>query len=316
MPVMRAEVLALLACRPGGTYVDGTVGGGGHAAAIARELVLLSKKGHQVRLIGLDIDPDAISAATVRLSEFGCRVVPMTAPARRDEDITMPALDCFKDMVILVKTSYVNVADVVQRFAPGPVGAVLMDLGMSSDQLEGNRGFAFERDGELDMRFDPDGTSLPAWKLLRHASLEDIKDWLRNYSQEPFAGRIARVIFERKGMINTTRDLVETVQRVVPRRRLRKTLARVFQALRIAVNQEIENLRAGLVAATGVLSPRGRLAVICYQSGEDRCVKDVARTFRDKLQVLTRKPITPSASEVQLNPRARSARLRVMEVRS
>ncbi len=239
----------------------------------------------------------------------------LPAPAGKGVEITTPDLNSFKEMVVLVRTSYVNMADVVRRLGTGPVGAVLMDLGMSSHQLEGERGFAFERDGELDMRFDPDGTNPPARELIRHASFEEIRGWLREYSQEPFSGRIARRIFEYREKINTTRDLVEVVQGVVPRHRWRKTLARVFQALRIAVNREMENLRAGLLAATEILSPGGRLAVICYQSGEDRCVKDLARRFRDKLTVLTRKPITPTATEVELNPRARSARLRVMEVR-
>lgn len=321
-PVLVNEVLEVLEpCIKDGTIVDGTVGGGGHTEAIACRI---KESGARGPIVGLDVDPAAIKFAAERLKGFGCRVVDFDKrrPTVEGEQEVDKQLNR-EEMIFLVRTSYVNMAEMVRWLGVGPVTAVLMDLGVSSFQLEGARGFSFDHDGMLDMRFDSDGSYPTAWEVLRRASEQDLKGWLRRYGEERFSGRIARKIYRHKGRIRTSRELADLVRSVVPTRYVRKSLARVFQALRIVVNRELENVEAGLEAALRLLSPGGRLAVICYQSGEDRCFKDVYRRWkkageegegRRNIRLLSPKPIRPGAEEVKINPRARSARLRVVEV--
>ncbi len=305
VPVLVNEVLEVLApCFGTGTIVDATVGGGGHAAAIARRIAeKVSGSETRGRLIGLDVDPEAIAAAARTLADFGCRTVDFLERDWRE----------FKEMILLVRSSYVNIGQVVERLNVFPVTGVLMDLGISSAQLDSERGFAFDRDTPLDMRFDSDSSRPTALTVLRRASLQDLRFWLKEYGEEPLSGRISRRIYEWKNRIKTTRDLAGVVAGVVPRQGLRKRLARVFQALRIVVNNELDTLKKGLKAAVDVLAPGGRLVVICYQSGEDRCFKELFRQERSRLRLLTAKPIRPSVDEVRVNPRARSARLRAVE---
>lgn len=332
-PVLVNEVLELLEpCIKAGTVIDGTVGGGGHTEAIACRIKEL---GVNSRIVGLDLDPAAIRFAAERLKDFGCRVVDFDERRQRKENGNEKQNQLPQDaMIFLVRTSYVNMEEVVERLGVKPVTAVLMDLGVSSFQLNGERGFSFDRDGLLDMRFDPEGRGPTALEILRRASEQELRGWLLKYGEERFSGRIARKIHQHKDWIRTSRELADVVRSAVPGFNVRKSLARVFQALRIVVNRELENVAAGLEAAVRVLAPGGRLAVICYQSGEDRCFKEVYRRWKGhekgrkekvettgengeqarRLRVLNPKPIRPCAEEVQINPRARSARLRVLEV--
>lgn len=306
VPVLVNEVLELLKpCLSAGTVIDATAGGGGHLSALARELLKLVPASEcHGRLVGIDVDAEAIGIAESQLGEFGCKVVRETAGER------FPDSSSGWPMILLMKENYVNMGKVAERLGINQVSGVLMDLGLSSYQLQARRGFSFEQDGPLDMRFDQKGSRLTARELLRRATEKEIETWLRVYGDEPRAKKVSRQIFALRKKIETTGELTAIVARVVPKKQLRKTLARVFQALRIVVNDELANLRQGLKEAIRILTPNGRLLVICYQSGEDRCFKEVVRENKDQLCLLTRKPIRPGGEEIQTNPRARSARLR------
>jgi 16S rRNA (cytosine1402-N4)-methyltransferase len=310
VPVLVNEVVEVLKpCLGTGIIVDATVGGGGHAVALAHAILEKEKSGEkqQVRLLGFDIDPEAITAASSRLGEFGCRALDWATLGKRANPTV------FNEMVLLVKANYADMEAVIKRIGLEPITGVLMDLGISSNQLRPERGFAFDYEGPLDMRFDRSGGGKTALDVIRRANMKELERWLKEFGEEPLAKRISRQIYDLRKKIRTTRDLAEAVGDVIPRQRLRKTLARVFQALRIVVNNELENLRCGLEAAVKVLAPGGRLAVICYQSGEDRCVKELVRNKKERLIVLTPKAIRPTESEVMANRRARSARLRAVE---
>jgi len=282
------EVLSFLQpvfARPG-TVIDATVGGGGHAHAI---LDIFGAG----RLLGLDADPEALASARRQLAKH--------------------------DNLELVHASYVRMADIVKKMNLEPVTGVLMDFGVSMHQLvTPGRGFGFESDGPLDMRFDQSASQPPALTLVRRVTRRQVLEWLRNYGQEPFANRIARRISEHKETLRTTSGLANLVRSCVPAHRARKTLARVFQALRIAVNDELENVRRGLAVAIDLLAPGGRLVAISYHSLEDRQAKLALREARTegRLDVLTPKPLRPTVIEVLANPAARSARLRAAEKRA
>lgn len=301
IPVLVNEVVSFLEpCFEIGTVVDATVGGGGHSAAICERMMV---KGINGQVVGIDIDREAIAQAELKLARFGCEII--------DE---MSVVKGLKKMVFLVHSSYVNMEEIVKRLGVKPVAGVLFDLGISAIQLNPKRGFSFDQDGPLDMRFNPD-TGPSAREILLQSSESDLKRWFRVYGDEPFSGRIARRVYQLRRKIRTTRELAEAIDGVVPKRHFRRTLARVFQALRIVVNKELENLKLALRAAVRILSRSGRLLVICYQSGEDRCVKELVRLEKERIKVLTTKPIRPSTEEIKVNSRARSARLRVMERR-
>lgn len=300
IPVLTTAVVSLLEpCFRLGAIVDGTVGSGGHSAAICQEMLA---RGINGKVVGIDIDREAIAQAALKLAKFGYRVVDEKSFREKE----------FKERVFLVHSSYVNMEEIVERLGVKPVAGVLFDLGISAIQLKPERGFSFDQSGPLDMRFNPD-TGPTAREILLKSSAEDLKRWFKVYGDELLSGRIARRVYQLRRRLGTTRELTEVISGVVPRRRRRKTLARIFQALRVVVNRELENLKLALRAAVRILSPRGRLLVICYQSGEDRCVKELVRLEREKLRMLTPKPIRPNAEEVKANPRARSARLRAME---
>ncbi len=291
-PVLYNEVLAGLQPKPGGFYIDGTVGAGGHAAGI------LERSSPNGRLLGLDRDPAALEVARAALAGFGER-------AR------------------LVQASYVEMAAYV---AEGTADGVLLDLGLSSLQLDDPaRGFAFRHDGPLDMRFDP-GAALTAAEIVNEWPLEALADLIYEYGEERRSRRIAQAIGAARP-IRTTRELAEVVARAVGGRRSQpreKThpATRTFQALRIAVNDELEAVRAALPVAVRLLKPGGRLAVISFHSLEDRIIKQFirarARPATDAnnvpdLREVTRRPVEPDEAEGAANPRARSARLRVAE---
>jgi 16S rRNA (cytosine1402-N4)-methyltransferase len=274
--VMAGEVVDLLKDR--GLVLDLTLGAGGHSRALLDDGVRT--------VVGVDRDPEAVSLASARLSGFGVRF-----------------------RAVHGRFSEVEEADV-----PGPVDGVLFDLGVSSMQLDrGERGFAFRIDGPLDMRMDKEGPT--AADLVNGSSEQDLSDLIFRYGQEPRARRIARAIVRARsrGPIETTDALVRVVVGAVGRRPGGPHPARrTFQALRIAVNRELEELTASLPQAVELLAPGGRVVVISYHSLEDGIVK---RFFRDeaRLRSLTKKPLRPSGSEIDSNPRARSARLRAAE---
>jgi 16S rRNA (cytosine1402-N4)-methyltransferase len=282
-PVLVDEVVSQLRPQAGGTYVDGTVGGGGHAAAV------LQASGPTGRLIGLDWDEEAVAASKERLGEY-------------------------KERVQLFAASYVELERVLMSAGVTTVDGVLFDLGVSSRQFdEPARGFAFQQDGPLDMRMSRQLTTTAA-DLVNTLSVTELIGIFVRYGEERRARYIVRAI-ERERVrhpITTTQQLAALCGE--KRSRLHPA-TRVFQALRIAVNHELDNVRAGLAAAVRVLKPGGRVAVISFHSLEDRIAKHF---FRDQaaagvLRVITRKPVEAGEEEIQQNPRARSAKLRVAE---
>ena len=297
VPVLLQEVVELLAPERGGFYVDATVGAGGHAEAIL-------ERGPSARLLGLDRDAEALDLARRRLDRFG-------------------------DRVVLVEADFGELDDALAGH-PAPDG-VLADLGVSSMQLnEARRGFSFRRDGPLDMRMGRHGRT--AADIVATASIGELTRIFREWGEERMAAKIARgIVRERtREPIQTTRQLARIVAEEKGGREKIDPATRVFQALRIEVNQELTALARFLAAAVARLNGGGRLAVISYHSLEDRMVKDAFRRdsgvclcpprlpqcvcgARAALKVLTRRPLRPSDSEVHRNPRSRSAKLRVAE---
>jgi len=288
--VLADEVVFLLQPRSEGWVIDGTVGMGGHAER------LLDGGGAGTRLLGLDRDPEALARAGRRLARFGARVR-------------------------LRQGSFGRLADEAAAAGAAPVRSVLLDLGVSSYQLdESGRGFSFLRDEPLDMRFDP--TSGPtAADLLATLPEAELARLLREHGDEPHARRIARRLAERRGRVPLLRtgDLVAAVRSAVPRAawpRRTHVATRTFQALRIAVNEERQVLADTLPVAAALLAPGGRLGVIAFHSGEDRIVKQTFRRLAASgFAALEPAPLQASDDEVAANPRARSAKLRVLERR-
>jgi 16S rRNA (cytosine1402-N4)-methyltransferase len=287
-PVLFTKVLHWLQPHDGGSYVDATVGNGGHAVAI------LDASGPKSRLLGLDADPDALDAARVRLAPFGERVT-------------------------LVHANFRDLATIAPAHGYDGVDGIVMDLGISSRQLDvGGRGLSFRTDEPLDMRLDPTRGESAA-DLLSRADEREIADIIYQYGEEHRSRRVARAIVRQReaAPIATTSDLVRAVESALgPRRGRIHPATKTFQALRIAVNDELASLEAALPAAVGLLAPGGRLAVIAFHSLEDRRVKQFFRragTEAARLTELTRKPIVPGPDDVAQNPRARSAKLRVAE---
>lgn len=282
VPVLPAEVLEALAPAPGQVVVDATVGAGGHARLIANRL------GATGRLIGLDRDAAMLELAQPRLTGL-----PVT----------------------LVQANFDRLRDVLDELKIGVVDGVLADLGFSSDQMDTpERGFSFQQSGTLDMRLDPTEGE-PASVLLRRLNERDLADLIYQFGEERFSRRIARKIVEvrKHAPLETTEQLAELVRRCVPWPKGRKPAidpaTRTFQALRIAVNDELGALDRLLEALPKCMRPGGRAVVISFHSLEDRRVK---HAFRDKQrwQVLTPKPLQASDAEVEQNPRSRSAKLR------
>lgn len=300
-PVLLDEALEALHIDSDGIYVDGTFGRGGHTEAILRQL------GPQGRVLSIDKDPDAVNVARQRFAVDARFAVERGSFARLQEFVE-------------------------QRAWAGRVRGVLLDLGVSSPQLEdARRGFSFQHDGPLDMRMDPDsGMSVAQW--LAHAQERDIADVIKEFGEERFARRIARALVEARTAtpITTTRQLTEIISAAVPRREPGKHPAtRSFQALRIFINHELDDLSAALLQALHVLAAGGRLVVISFHSLEDRIVKQFFRNqavgdnfprgmpvtadqMRPRLRLIG-KPAYPSDTEISANPRARSAVMRVAE---
>lgn len=298
-PVLVSEVLSLLAVRPGGRYIDCTVGGGGHARAIL-EAALPGG-----RLLGIDLDPQAIAAARQHLASLG-------------------------EAALLVEGNFRDLAAICQEQGFKPVDGILFDLGLSSQQLaQAERGFSFQREAPLDMRVSPRQT-VTAADIVNTYRGEEIADILWRYGEERYSRRIARHIVVGRPFATTT-QLARAIEQAVGRARGRiHPATRTFQALRIVVNQELENLSITLQQAHSLLGFGGRLVIISYHSLEDRLVKAfLQREARDcvcppqtplcqcghqaTLRLLTRRAARPSPLEVAANPRSRSARLRCAE---
>ncbi|HXF84985.1 MAG TPA: 16S rRNA (cytosine(1402)-N(4))-methyltransferase RsmH [Anaerolineales bacterium] len=298
-PVLYKEIIHALLPRRGGRYVDGTVGAGGHARGI------LEACAPDGLLLGLDVDPQALALARKTLAPYEGRVH-------------------------LAQASYTTLTTQLQQLGWDQVDGILLDLGASSMQFDTpERGFSFQYDAPLDMRFDP---SIPqtAADLVNKLSERELADLLYRYGEERNARRIARAIVEARPL-HTTRELVAVIESVSPRKGARLHPAtRTFQALRIAVNDELSSLEAVLPQAVASLRSGGRLAVISFHSLEDRIVKNFfreqsqdlinppyekryAEERKATLKVVNRKPITPSDDEIESNPRARSAKLRIAE---
>lgn len=282
-PVLFDEVMAALAPRAGGRYVDGTLGNAGHAAGI------LERSSPDGRLLGIDLDPHALQAAREALATYGERAT-------------------------LVHGSFAHLGDIARECRLTPVDGVILDLGLSSMQLaQAERGFSFQSDGPLDMRFDPSGDTTAA-DLVNTLPADELADILYQYGEERMSRRIARAIVNARPL-HTTAELADVVARCVGRRGRIHPATRAFQALRIAVNDELEVLEQGLAQGVNALTSGGRLAVIAFHSLEDRVVKNYFRqqAGAGTLCLVTRRPLQASEAERERNPRSRSAKLRVAE---
>jgi 16S rRNA (cytosine1402-N4)-methyltransferase len=299
-PVLLSDVLTALDPRPGGRFIDGTLGAGGHAEAI------LQASAPDGRLLGLDADPAALSLARQTLAPYA-------------------------DRIRLVNANFSQVARIAHSYDSSPVDGILLDLGLSSMQLDAvERGFSFQSEGPLDMRYDPTGATTAA-DLVNNLPADELADLIYRFGEERRSRAIARAIVAARPL-HTTRELADVIARAAGGRRQARIhpATRTFQALRIAVNDELEALRNTLPQALTLLSPGGRIAVISFHSLEDRIVKNFfVQESKDcicppeqlvctcghkaTLRIITRKPISANPAEIEANPRARSAKLRVAE---
>jgi 16S rRNA (cytosine1402-N4)-methyltransferase len=284
-PVLLEETIAALAVQPGGRYIDSTLGAGGHAAAILER----SSPGGQ--LLGIDADPEAITVARARL-------------------------EARKSATLLINENFANLKAICVKYRFFPVHGILFDLGLSSLQLDSNRGFSFQHDDPLDMRLSP-SQKVTASDIVNTLSESELAKLIRTFGEERYSHRIARYIVQKRPL-KTTLQLAGTIEQAVGGRRGRiHPATRTFQALRIAVNHELESLESALKQAVSLLGFSGRLVVISYHSLEDRVVKrfmhEEASGEKAHLKLVNKKVITPSRAEVQFNPRSRSARLRAGE---
>ena len=283
IPVLTEKVLAYLDPTANENFIDCTMGEGGHAPKI------LERTGPKGKLLGIDMDPDALQRAGETLKRQ-------------------------KERIIFVQGSFAHLKMIAEKEKFRQVHGILFDLGFSSNQIEkSKRGFSFLRAEPLDMRFDPENP-VTAQKFINYASKQELVEVLKEYGEERFANAIAQGILRerRHKPIATTFQLVKTVEEAVPgwyKRRRIHPATKTFQALRIAVNKELDNLKVALPQALEMLSSSGRLVVISYHSFEDRIVKNFFRA-NPALTILTKKPVVPSANEIRKNPRSRSAKLR------
>lgn len=303
-PVMTREVFEILNLKRGSIYLDCTLGGAGHAS------IACGAVGEGGTVVGLDIDEDAIESAGNKLSSAQCEV-------------------------FVVKSSYVELDRVLAEIGIEAVDAILFDLGVSSYQLdEPERGFSYREDAPLDMRMDKSG-GMTAEKLINSSDERALVRVISDFGEERWAVRIAKFIVEARTHkpITTTSELIGVIEAAVPKGARQKGIhpaRRTFQALRIAVNTELDNVSAAIPKAIGALKPGGRLAVISFHSLEDRIVKELFRKhehpctcppdlpvcacgLEPEVRVLTRKPILPKYDETEANPRSRSAKLRAVE---
>ena len=305
LSVMPTEVLSLLSPRPGGIYVDGTLGGAGHARMI------LEASAPDGVLVGFDRDPEALAAARQRLAPYG-------------------------DRIKFVRANYAAMNESLAALGINAIDGFLLDIGVSSHQLDtAERGFSFQVDAPLDMRMDPESGATAA-DLVNELSLDELARIIREYGEERWAKRIASFIVkarEERGAIKSTMQLVDCVKGAIPRSAWEERIhpaTRTFQALRIAVNDELGSLERGLAAGIELLAAGGRGVVISFHSLEDRIVKQMFRRLssgcicpkelpvcscghRPEVRILTPRPVMATESEITQNPRSRSAKLRAVE---
>jgi len=300
VPVMLTETLDLLVTDPAGIYVDGTLGTGGHLRALIERLAPES------RIIGIDADPQAVAFCRQAFEQ--------------------------QTNLLLIHNNFAELRKILFRNRISNIDGLLLDLGMSSFALDNSeRGFAFSTDGPLDMRFSPDSTE-KASDLLNNASLETLRDIFYRFGEERHSTAIARAIVQTRSTIPLTRtlQLAEVIRGAVATPFPNKTLSRIFQALRMAVNHETDRLESVLQQAVEVLKPKARIVILTYHSIEDRIVKQFFTSessncicppdlpvcgcdHRARLHILNRRPLIPSDAEIQANSRARSAKLRAAE---
>lgn len=283
IPVLAAEVVAALDPQPGDVVADGTLGGGGHTRLLAERV------GPTGRVIAVDRDPQVLARAEQHLAGLPIQIS---------------------------QSDYCELPEVLDAAGVSLVRGIVLDLGLSSDQLaDAERGFSFDADGPLDLRFDPERGE-PAWRLLARLRAETLAQIIFEYGEERFSRRVAQAIVAQRQQdpIHTARQLAELVRRCVPVSKNHRLdpATRTFQALRIAVNHELASLEHALKRLPDRLAIGGRLAIISFHSLEDRRVK-LALRDDPRMRVLTRKPIRPTEEEVARNPRASSARMRVAE---
>ena len=304
-PVLVNETIALLDPRPGGVFLDATLGGGGHAVEMLRRI------GPEGRLLGIDRDPEALNYARERLAEFG-------------------------DRVVLVQGNFRDLAGILIDAGISALDGALFDLGVSSHQLDTERGFAFARDEELDMRMNPLEDTPSAADIVNSYSEHDLADVIWRYGEERYSRRIARVIVERRAKTPITRtgELAELITQAIPvKHRWNQGIhpaTRAFQAIRIEVNRELKAIEQGIPTAIDALSIGARICAISFHSLEDRIVKRTFRRYAGQcecppelpecrcgaqaiVKIITRKPVVASAEEIDENPRSRSAKLRCAE---
>ena len=298
-PVLYHEIIQALTPQTDGLYIDGTIGAGGHAWGI------LSASSPDGRLLGLDLDPEAIKLSKIRLQPFG-------------------------DRFIIKRASYITLQNQIKSIGWVQVNGILLDLGVSSMQLDsGGRGFSFRAEDSLDMRFDPDGV-VTASDLVNNLPEKELADIIYKYGEERKSRQIAREIVKQRP-IRSTQHLVGIIAKVVKSKREKiHPATRTFQALRIATNDELESLKLVLPQAVSSLVSGGRLAVISFHSLEDRIVKQFfqyeskdcicppeypvcACNHHASIRVITQHPIRPGEEEIRSNPRSRSSRLRIVE---
>ncbi|GIR03567.1 MAG: ribosomal RNA small subunit methyltransferase H [Pseudomonadota bacterium] len=283
VPVMSTETIKYLNPKSDGIYIDGTIGAGGHANQI---LSMLSPKG---RLIGIDRDEEALKICEKRFSSF-------------------------KNLVSLHHTSYDNIKKILDELGIQKVDGMLLDLGLSSLQLNSeSRGFSFKKNGRIDMRFDKNQDTTAA-DLIKSLSESELADIIFQFGEERRSRRISKAIKQSPKLL-TTNDIKEAIRKSTPPHHRNKTLARVFQAIRIAVNDEIDKLIQFLKVFINYLNIGGRLVIISYHSLEDRLVKKTFRSLKEEKKVilLTKKPLTPLKSEINENNKSRSAKFRALE---
>jgi len=289
VPVLQKEVIEYLDPKPNENFIDCTIGEGGHTLAI------LEKNGPKGKVLGIDADPEIIRNLKLEIRNF-------------------------KKRIILVCDNFANLAETVKKQRFKSVSGILFDLGMSSWHLEtSSRGFSFQKKEPLDMRYNLQNP-LTAEKILNYWSRVEIEKILKDYGEEQFAPKIAEALlnFRKFKPLQTTSQLVEIIKRATPgwyHRRKIHFATKTFQALRIAVNDELNNLEKALPQALNILKPGGRIVVISFHSLEDRIVKNFLKegNKNNLLKILTKKPITPSFKEMKINPRSRSAKLRASQ---
>jgi 16S rRNA (cytosine1402-N4)-methyltransferase len=300
--VLLQEAIEFLNPLPGKVYIDATAGGGGHSLEIAKRIA------HTGRLIMLDQDPDAIKAATARVEEY-------------------------KDITTIIRANYSQIPEILHKLGiPAIDGGILFDLGVSMHQLtSAERGFSFMHDSPLDMRMNPD-ESLTAYDVVNTWSEDELYRIFKEYGEERFSGRIAKKIVQarRTCPIKTTKELAELVLKTVPRGGQKiHPATRVFQAIRIAVNRELELLEETLNKVVHLLSKGARIVIISFHSLEDAMVKNIFRRYASRcvcppeklicecpppvLKIITKKPVVPAKEEIMRNPSARSAKVRAAE---